>query len=1017
MTGKRLSTIYNCIAPQWNVVIWFLLLILLPGPVFAQNEDDSTGDEISVMVEVKGVGNTDMPAIIRDKDILLPVNMVFDFLKIKSIPSISFDTLSGFYVNERDIFLIDKANNRITFKDTVTNIKSKDMVKEGNNLYLNLKYFKPIFKLSGVFNFRTLSVGLTSDIELPAIREARQEMMRRNVNRLNGDIKADTTIKRTYPAFHFGAADWAVTSTQQSIGADATRLTLGLGAIVAGGEADASLSYFPGSPWDEKQQYYQWRYVNNDNPAVRQVMAGNIYTSSIASLYAPVVGVQFTNAPTTYRKAYGTYTLSNTTDPNWVVELYVNSVLVDYKKADAIGFYTFDVPLIYGYSIIKLKFFGPYGEERTTQTYINIPFNFLPLHEFEYTASAGVVEDGRNSIFSRVGFNYGLSGSITIGAGVEYLSSITSGSTIPFVNTSIKLAQNLLVSGEYDYGVRGIGVLSYRLPSNIQLDLSYTKYKEGQTAIYYNYLDERKATLSMPLHTSFITIFSRLSLDEITVPNAKYTNAEWTFTGTIKNVGINFSNYASFVQETTPYLYGLVSLTFPLVKKVVFTPQLQYDYKEDKPIFMKFTFEKHVLAHGYVSLSYQEFFNNSSNIEQSMGDYRNVLIGMRYDFSFTRIAASALVDNNKGYSIVESASGSLIYNKPSDYLNFNNRTNVGKAEVAFEPFLDINCNGIRDAGEPRVPGIKIQINGGRTIYDENDTVIRVLDLEPYLNYYISLSTNGLDNIAWQLQKHVLKVAASPNDFNIIEVPVFVFGEVSGIVSLTDKDGHSGKGERQMIVNIYDNHSMLVAHTITESDGFFSYIGLAPGNYTAQIDSGQLGKLHLKPKQRMLPIHIAQNKDGDIVDGLEFILLPNAEDTSIADKQKMASAKKEAHMEPVTTDKILPDSTHQVALAGLAVNIAKLYAGTIVCVINDENDIADLQTVNAKGGFLMYDYQPFHVVATNNAGIISQAIFLNKDLQIIEVINKRVIDGRYKYLSNNKEKPANRASVKIIADER
>ena len=56
-----------------------------------------------------------------------------------------------------------------------------------------------------------------------------------------------------------------------------------------------------------------------------------------------------------------------------MVELYVNNVLVDYVKADASGFFTLQVPLVYGNSFIKLKFYGPWGEERYKEQTLTIP--------------------------------------------------------------------------------------------------------------------------------------------------------------------------------------------------------------------------------------------------------------------------------------------------------------------------------------------------------------------------------------------------------------------------------------------------------------------------------------------------------------------------------------------------------------------------------------------------------------------------------------------------------------------
>ena len=808
--------------------------------------------------------------------------------------------------------MIDKIQDFILYQGKKTELPPDGLIRTSTALYLNLKYFQSIFHLDGVFYFRRLVVTMFSEVELPIVREARQDQMRKNVGRLKGDVKADTTVGRAYPFFHLGMADWAVQASQQSQSADQTTLNLGLGAALAGGEANASLNYYSQQPFDEKLQYYQWRYVNNDNPVLRQVVAGKIFAQSTSSLYAPVVGIQFTNAPTIYRRSYGTYTLTNTTQPNWLVELYVNDVLVDYKKADASGLYTFEVPLIYGYTIVKLRFYGPYGEERTSMQYINIPFNFLPLHEFEYYASGGIVEDGNNSRFSRLSVNYGLSRFMTIGCGVEYLSSVTSGATMPFFTTSLRLAPRLLLSGEYTYSVRSRGLLSYKLRSGLQIDLDYTKYAKGQTAIYYNYLEERKATISAPIHTGGLALFSRLTLDQIVIPSTKYTNAEWALSGAVRGVGVNLSTYASLVQQDIPYIYSILSLTFQLPKKIIFTPQVQYDYKTNTPAYVKLSFDKRLVGNGYLDIAYQEYF---------VANKYSILVGMRYDFSFARVAFSVLQGNDKTYSRVEAASGSLIYDHKSNYLNANNRTNVGKGGIVVEPFLDLNYNGIRDKGEPAAPGLKLRINGGRIIYNDKDTLIRILDLEPYHTYLMELSRSSFDNISWQIKNSTYKVTINPNNFTLIEVPVVVVGEVTGEVSNKDIDNDAGgKGQGQIIVNIFDSSMHVFARTLTESDGFFSYIGLPPGNYTASIDSVQLHKLHLIAAPVFIPIHMSQNREGDVADGLEFKLSSTIRDTTTRTNKVISVNPKAGETEKIIPKKVIAEKGSYIILADIFDNI-------------------------------------------------------------------------------------------------
>ncbi len=858
------------IVPDLKPTLFVFLFLFISVISSAQKQtDDVPADEIIVSLEVKGVGNTDIPALVVNNTAYLAVTNVFDFIKFRNVQAASLDTITGFLMDERDVFLMDKANDKIFYQGHVYDVSKDGFLKNDVALYLNLKYFKSIFGINGEFYFRRLVVTMSADYEFPVIRENRMAFMRKNLNRLKGDVKGDTLIRRSHPFFHMGMADWAVMSSQQSEGADQTTVNLGLGAALAGGEANVSLNYYSQTGLIEKSQYYQWRYVNNDLTAMRQVVAGKIFTQATSSLYAPVVGVQVTNAPTTYRQSYGTYRLSNTTEPNWTVELYVNDVLVDYTKADGSGFYTFDVPLVYGFTIVKLKFYGPYGEVRTSQQYINIPFNFLPKKEFEYSVSGGIVEDGKDSKFSRLNMNYGVSSKITVGGGVEYLSSVTSGNTMPFVSASFRIGPRMMFAGSYTYGVRSRGILSYRFPKGLQIDLDYINYTPGQTAIYFNYRDQKKIIITSPIHMKKVSLFTRLTVDQISVPLTQYTNTEWSIIGYYHKLGVNLSSYASIVDNTFPYLYSIGSVFITLPAKFLFSTQVQYDFKSSNLIFAKFLLQKQIFGKGYLDFSYQEFFNTNN---------RNFLLGLRYDFSFSRITLSALSGTNNTYSRVEAASGSIIADHKSRYLDFNNRTNVGKGGIVIKPFLDLNANEVWDADEPRAPGLKIRINGGRITYDDKDTIIRIVDLEPYTKYIVELDRSSFETITWQIKKKVFRVEASPNGFTNVEVPITIFGEISGTVTVQNKEDELPKGQGQITVCIYDKDTVLAGKTITESDGYFSYLGLKPGSYTVTVDTSQLRTLHLSTKPILIEVKIKTSRDGDVADGVEFVMRQLPKDT-------------------------------------------------------------------------------------------------------------------------------------------
>ncbi len=856
----------------------FLVFILSSQPVFAQSEQEY--DEISVFLDVPRLGTGEINAVIKGETVYLPVTDLFDFLKIRNIPSQGLDNITGFFISPEASYRIDRTTNIISYGDKEFVLEPEALIRTETNLYLRVDYFGEVFGLDCIFSFRNLSLLINTRLELPVMREMRLEEMRTNLTRLKGEVKADTTIGRSYPLFHFGMADWSAIASEQINGKSETRLNLAIGSIIAGGETTVALNYNSQDPFTEKQQYYLWRFVNNDNSFLRQVRAGKIAAGATSSIYNPVVGVQFTNTPTTFRRSFGSYTLSDKTEPGWIVELYVNNVLVNYVKADASGFFTFEVPLVYGNSNVMLKFYGPWGEERTREQNITIPFNFIPKNTLEYTISAGLVEDSLFSRFSRTSFNYGLSRGITIGAGYEYLSSVLSGPMMPYVNASFRLASNLLFSGEYTNAVRAKGSLSYRMPSNLQIDLNYTRYNKDQKAINYNYLEERKVVVSIPLRMKKFMLYNRLSVNELVLPTINYTTGEWLVSGSLFGVNTNITTYALFIGKNTPYSYSNISLSLRFPAGFTIIPQAQYGYTDKELLTAKVGVEKRFLKNGYLNLSYEQNFR--SNIR--MGE-----IGFRYDFKFAQTGFYTR-QSESTTTFIQYARGSLINDGKSNYLGADNRANVGRGGITVIPYLDINANGKRDLGEPKVDGMNIRSSGGRIERNDRDSTIRILGIEPYTDCFIELDQESFENISWRLKDKTIKVAVDPNMLKLIEIPVTVMGEASGSVMI-DRNGEIS-GLARMIVNFYSGNNKYVGRTLSEDDGYFSYFGLTPGEYKAKADTGQLGRLGMFAYPDYLNFNIMANEEGDFIDGLDFTIRTITADADSIPSTRVTAVKKD-----------------------------------------------------------------------------------------------------------------------------
>ncbi|SKB33341.1 hypothetical protein SAMN05660776_0486 [Salegentibacter holothuriorum] len=834
--------------------LFFFILISFSG--IAQ-EDFPEYDELSVEMNVPDLGVIEIPIAIKGQDAYIPVKELFDYLKIKNEETKN--GIKGFIIHPDSSYVINPSENRILYKDREFVLSDEQYIKTPLNLYLKSNLFGEIFGLNTNFSFRSLSVTLNTEKDLPVIKEMRLKKVRKNLNRVKGIIEPDTTMARRYPFFKGGNLDWGVVATQQSEFENDNRLTLGLGTMFLGGETNLMLNYSTRVPFDSRNQFYQWRFVNNESKFFKQVTAGRIFTRATSSLFAPVSGVQISNSPFQNRRSFGTYTLNDYTNPRWTVELYVNNILVEFTEADASGFYTFDVPLMYGNTAVRLKFYGPYGQERVEERIINIPYNFVPKNELEYTLSAGIVENDDLDRFSRVNFNYGLSNTITIGGGAEYLSGVTTGEVMPFINSSIRFASNFLFSGEYMHGVKGEGILSYRTPGNLQVDLNYIKYDEDQTAINFNYLEERKISFSAPIRSKNFSMFSRFSVNQIIMPTTEFTTAQLLLSGAIMGISTNLTTYGIYNDRVKePTIYTSLSQNYRLPNKFLFSPQVQYDFSRNQFNNIILEIERPVFQQGFINIAYENNLLRDAHIFE---------VGLRYAFNFAQTSVTSRL-GNRNNSFVQSARGSLMLDDNTGYVMANNRTAMSKAALSIIPFLDYNTNGKRDPMEPAVSGMEIKNTSGRLAYNEDKTVLRITELQPYIDLILEVNPNSLDNIAWKVKNEKIAVHTIPNQFQEIEVPVEVLGEVAGMVYF--KEENSLRGQGRITVNILDESGNLVKKILSEGDGYFTYLGLKPGNYTAEIDPVQMQKLGYTASAS-IEFEIQVDKYGDIADTLEFTI--------------------------------------------------------------------------------------------------------------------------------------------------
>lgn len=860
-----------------GLVLFFLLCALFECEVKSQVnyivKKDVTPlgyDDFPVNVIVEGFGNFYLNIIYTNNNVVyINIEELFKTLNITCLPGENGNSLSGFIEKETHRYKIDYINGQIKVGDVIMDSQN-GLIKEMGTLYLESSILAQAFGITLNFSFQDLTMFLKSSFELPIIKKQRLEKMRSNLSKLRGEEIVDTVVQRNYHAFKFGTLDWSVgssqvwnklaeTTSQKWKGTSDNHVGLGVGTELFFGEADISFDYYSQYKFDNRQLNYLWRWVDNDKSLIKQAQLGRISTQTISFINSPVIGAVIRNSPTTVRKAKGYYTINEFTEPNWTVELYINDIMVDYIKADASGAFIFKVPIVYGYTTLKLKFYGPMGEERSEERTMNVPYTIMPAKEFEYGLSAGIVQDSSSSRFGRGELNYGVNRFITLGGGLEYLSSISNGAFIPFAKVTIQPFSKMTMNGEYAHGVRSRGLLNYYFGKDILLEVDYSKYVEGQLATRFNALEERKVRVSLPLKFKKIKVFAKLDYSQLVYNAFKYNQSNVMFSTYYKQFSANSTTQLNWINQNTPYIISEIYLSYRLKKGFIIRPSAQYNFSDSKLITCKAIIEKRI-SKGYFSFSYERNILFSVNF---------IYVNFKYELPFARNNVSAAVSRENAYTSV-GTQGSLVFGSGNNYLHKSNNPSVSKGGLSLYPFLDLNQNGVFDKNEHMVKLTSVSIMGSRVIFSEKDSIVRIPDLNAFTNYLVEFHDNDLENISWRFKNKKYQVIIDPNQFKRIDVPIISVGDVNGMVYINTDNRLKGIG--RILVNFYKkNSNLVVAETLSESDGYIDYLGLAPGEYVARIDSIQLNNLNFTVNHQKIEFTIKPLESGDIVHGIDFIL--------------------------------------------------------------------------------------------------------------------------------------------------
>lgn len=588
----------------------------------------------------------------------------------------------------------------------------------------------------------------------------------------------------------------------------------------------------------------------------RQVALGDTVHPGL-SLVTPATlgtGVYVSNAPPTRAAAFDRIVLAGELPDGWDVELYRNDVLIDYRRADGSGKYTFDdVVLYYGDNELRLVFYGPRGEEFVEEHSYPVSELLIPEGEAYYELSGGADAHGRQRAIGRYG--RALGGNVSADVGVALVPVGEDEATFASVGVQA-LGSSSFVQVQAAADGEGGRALNFDWRTrwrNTHIAASQLFLSDFESATFRPRLDPLVARTTVSLHGA---LRSRSGARRPTGLDVVYSATEsgregWQATHRIGAFvgGVGVTNWLTWTggdRTTSSDVQGRsLGGRFVLNRRrggSAVAYEVGYGlYPEARVETLAFNVE-HSLPLGArlrVGLGHSLL---TSDVQFTAG--------VQQDIAGVTFGVHAGYDARGEYRFgVSAATGAVRKPAPSSekaarFVPAPQGVARG-GSAAVTVFLDDNGNGVFDAGERPLEGVPVLVDGiAHGTRTGPDGTALLTGLPVHEDIAFAIGEVDLPDIFWSASGDGVAAVLRPGHVAEIQLPVVVRGEVFGTTYLDDGDGTDPVAVSGVELRLIDEEGNAVAETVSGYDGFYLFDDVLPGHYVVALHPDQGDRLGL-----------------------------------------------------------------------------------------------------------------------------------------------------------------------------
>lgn len=579
------------------------------------------------------------------------------------------------------------------------------------------------------------------------------------------------------------------------------------------------------------------------------------------------LGVLIGNYPLSQPNQFDRHTFRGNVQPGWDVELYRGDVLLGHTSGSADGLYAFtDVPLLVGLNDFRLVFYGPQGQRREEVHSFNVSDSITPPGQHRYRVASQVQTAGGLGATAQydVGLTQQLSASLgaatapgpagqqqSVQAGLRGFHGAVLGNVEVGLGPRGVLGQTGMQTrlGPLNLNARharswesltGLGLRpSFRSQTGLRLDgLMWSLGGASMGLAVDTGFDESRdgdwqSRLGLPLSVAWGGISATHRLDwALMAPDPAQA---YGFQGGTLQVGTRWDAWG--LRGDLSYgRQGLQNLSVTGDGR-----RLPWDYNLSATVGVQ---PQGGDVYGMVSVS---------------KDLGVALFGMDASNQGMGLTLSSAMQTDPAYGPLRAQSTSQ----------------SGSAGVLARAFLDLDRDGVWDAGEQPLEGVGITAGGRRAIATGPDGTALLAGLPIYGDIGLSVLPDTLGDAMWNASRPSVTTFLRPGQLATIDFPIVGNGEVNGTIFLKTAKAGPPDELAGVKLELVDAQGAVAMKTSSAYDGFYTLYGIAPGTYQLRIPPDQFRQ---GPPRDLPTKAIVIAPQGSLVEGLDIVLeLDHAKD--------------------------------------------------------------------------------------------------------------------------------------------